>query len=194
MLLCTCRFMVSSDGPVRLIQGGSNTCMLIRNLTLREVRVSFKLTSICSHRKQNPQSYNGCRSVSGALPIHFSAYIPRKTNFYYPQTKLREGNVFTPVCQSFCSQGGGESAQPPYADLGIGQTPWMQTPWQTLGGLGRPPLDGEPPGGPHPLSRPHPGCRPPMDETSPPPGIRQQAGGTHPTGMYTCFILKPAQV
>ena len=26
-------------------------------------------------------------------------------HFYFPQTKLREGNVFTPVCQSFCSQG-----------------------------------------------------------------------------------------
>ena len=24
---------------------------------------------------------------------------------YRPQTKLRKGNVFTPVCQSFCSQG-----------------------------------------------------------------------------------------
>ena len=31
-----------------------------------------------------------------------------KTSIYYrPQTKLREGNVFTPVCQSFCSRGGG---------------------------------------------------------------------------------------
>ena len=26
-------------------------------------------------------------------------------NCYHPQTKLREDNVFTPVCQSFCSQG-----------------------------------------------------------------------------------------
>ena len=26
--------------------------------------------------------------------------------FYRPQTKLRKGNVFTPVCQSFCLQGG----------------------------------------------------------------------------------------
>ena len=26
--------------------------------------------------------------------------------YYRPQTKLRKGNVFTPVCQSFCSQGG----------------------------------------------------------------------------------------
>ena len=28
------------------------------------------------------------------------------TLFYRSQTKLRKGNVFTPVCQSFCSQGG----------------------------------------------------------------------------------------
>ena len=31
-------------------------------------------------------------------------------HFYRPQTKLRKGNVFTPVCQSFCSHGGGGSA------------------------------------------------------------------------------------
>ena len=32
--------------------------------------------------------------------------------YYRPQTKLLEGNVFTPVCQSFCSHGGvhGEGA------------------------------------------------------------------------------------
>ena len=29
-------------------------------------------------------------------------------NCYRPQTKLREGYVFTPVCQSFCSRGGGD--------------------------------------------------------------------------------------
>ena len=29
-----------------------------------------------------------------------------QVNYYRPQTKLREGNVFTPVCQSFCSPGG----------------------------------------------------------------------------------------
>ena len=27
------------------------------------------------------------------------------THFYRPQTKLREGNVFTPVCLSLCSGG-----------------------------------------------------------------------------------------
>ena len=41
---------------------------------------------------------------------------------YRPQTKLRKGNVFTPVCQSFCSQGGLPSA---YWDT----PPWVDTPW-----------------------------------------------------------------
>ena len=27
-------------------------------------------------------------------------------SYYHPQTKLQKGNVFTPVCQLFCSQGG----------------------------------------------------------------------------------------
>ena len=35
---------------------------------------------------------------------------PCNRNFYRPQTKLRKGNVFTPVCQSFCSRGVGVSA------------------------------------------------------------------------------------
>ena len=60
-------------------------------------------------------------------------------SYYRPQTKLRKGNVFTPVCQSFCSQGGvclsacwdthplGRYPQGPQAD-----TSWVDTPWQTL--------------------------------------------------------------
>ena len=50
--------------------------------------------------------------------------------FYRPQTKLRKGNVFTPVCQSFCSQGGclpqcilGYTHPPLWADTPPGQTP-----------------------------------------------------------------------
>ena len=39
---------------------------------------------------------------------------------------LRKGNVFTPVCQSFCSQGG-------VSQHALGQTP----PWQTVHLLGR---------------------------------------------------------
>ena len=33
--------------------------------------------------------------------------IWKSSCFYRQQTKLWKGNVFTPVCQSFCSQGGG---------------------------------------------------------------------------------------
>ena len=40
-----------------------------------------------------------------------------KSRFYRPQTKLRKGNVFTPVCQSFCSR----------VCLSPGQTPPLQT-------------------------------------------------------------------
>ena len=47
---------------------------------------------------------------------------------YRPQTKLRKGNVFTPVCQSFCSQGKGCVSQhalgqttPAVVDLGFPQ-------------------------------------------------------------------------
>ena len=63
-------------------------------------------------------------------------------SFYGPQTKLRKGNVFTPVCQSFHSQGGvpapvhaGIHTPPgrhPRADTPLGrplrQTPPGQTP------------------------------------------------------------------
>ena len=47
-------------------------------------------------------------------------------SFYRPQTKLRKGNVFTPVCQSFCSWGG-------LSQCMLGYTP-----------LGRPPLGRHP--------------------------------------------------
>ena len=50
--------------------------------------------------------------------------------FYRPQTKLRKGNVFTPVCQSFCSRGVAASVHawilgrhPPGQTHTPGQTP-----------------------------------------------------------------------
>ena len=42
-----------------------------------------------------------CTKETKAIGIYYKAFN------YCPQTKLREGNVFTPVCESFCSQGGG---------------------------------------------------------------------------------------
>ena len=65
-------------------------------------------------------------------PTSFSVqyYFSFSCTFYRPQTKLRKGNVFTPVCQSFCSQGVSASVHAgihPRAD-GPGQTSPGQTP------------------------------------------------------------------
>ena len=48
-------------------------------------------------------SPNHCNNIQQ----HISQQQHTHTHFFYrSQTKLRKGNVFTPVCQSFCSQGG----------------------------------------------------------------------------------------
>ena len=60
--------------------------------------------------------------------------------YYRPLTKLRKGNVFTPVCQSFCSGGGCL----PQCMLGCttppGQSPPGQTPPWAYHPLGRHPI------------------------------------------------------
>ena len=98
-----------------------------------------------------------------------------KGNVQYlpPATKLGQGNIFSSVCQEFCTQGG-----LPYCMLGY-----------------HPSKDQIPPGTRHPpgpdTPRPDtaPGTRhPPGPDTPPPRRYGQQAGGTHPTGMQSCFI------
>ena len=92
-----------------------------------------------------------------------------------PATKLRQGNVFTPVYQSFCSQGG--VCHPP------GHTP-LGTP------LAR-----------HPRADTTPQADTPRPDTPPPAkcmlGYSQQVDGTHPTGMHSCShvtFLEPFKV
>ena len=81
--------------------------------------------------------------------------------YYHPPNEVCEGYVFTPVCQSFCSQLGG----------GIhGQVP----------PLGRSTRQVHPPG----RYTPQAGT-PQSPPAGTPPG--QQAGGTHPTGMHSCL-------
>ena len=75
-----------------------------------------------------------------------------------PATKLQQGNVFTPVCQSFCSQEVSATYTP-------GQTPRADTPWAHAP-LGTPPR----------ADTPSAQCM---------LGYGQQADGTHPTGMHT---------
>ena len=83
---------------------------------------------------------------------------------YRPQRSCGQGNIFTPVCHSFCSQGGG----------------CLSACWDTT----------PPAADPH-QSRHPPEQTPPQEQTPPPPpeqtpayGLR--AAGTHPTGMHSC--------
>ena len=117
--------------------------------------------------------------IQGVTPRHI--FTTRKRS-------LGQGNVFTPV--SFCSQGEGVCPIPSLqADLGGGlrRPPCRQT---CVWGAGWPDsLDGDPLGRPYWMQTPRmqtPSRQTPSD-ADPIPRIRQQAGGTHSTGMHTCF-------
>ena len=102
-----------------------------------------------------------------------------KFRFLLPSTtKLRQGNIFTGVCQSFCSQEGGVSQH------ALGQT---SPPGQTPSPLGRHPLDRHRPG---PI--PH-GQNPPWADTpswaDTPLPTATTAEVMHPTGMHSCCVV-----
>ena len=86
--------------------------------------------------------------------------------FYRPQTKLREGYVFTGVCDSV---NGGVSAS---VHAGIPPPPEADPP------------KADPPGADPPEQTP-PGADPPGAEHAGRYG--QRAGGMHPTGMQSCW-------
>ena len=84
------------------------------------------------------------------------------------------GKVMFYTCVSFCSLGEGVCpTQPP-------------PPRQTWGVVADPLGCRHPQANPHPL----PGCRPPLGRPPRqiPTGIRQQAGGTDPTGIHTFYF------
>ena len=75
---------------------------------------------------------------------------------------LGQGNIFRSVCQEFCSQGG---------------STWAGTP--------RDQVHPQPPGpGTHPITPPGTNYTPGAVHSM---RYGQQAGGTHPTGMHSCF-------
>ena len=78
-------------------------------------------------------------------------------------TNIIQSYVFTPVCQSFCSRGVSASVQA-----------WIHTPLRRRPPWGQTPREQTPPRSRHPPAV-HAGR------------YGQQAGGTHPTGMHTCF-------
>ena len=90
--------------------------------------------------------------------------LKRIPSFYHPQTKLREGDVFTRVCHSVHR---GKGCRPP--DL----TPpiWSHT------HPGHTPLD-------TPLGHPPPIHTPPDT-----PLLRSTSDGTHPSGMLSCRLF-----
>ena len=101
------------------------------------------------------------------------------SGYYRPQRSCGQGNIFTPVCHSFCSQGGGGL---PQCMLGYHHPPGPGRPPQTRQ---TPPDQADPPGpgrcpprpGRHPPPRPG---RPPLDQADTPldqanpPGSRLQ--------------------
>ena len=131
--------------------------------------------------------------------VYIGAKAKSEVALLPPANEVCEGYVFTPVCQSFCSQGVSASV---YA--GIHTPPWADTPSGQTPPMGRHPL------GRYPLSRHPPAQTPPREQTPPwgadtsgsrhPPGADtpcavhagrygQQAGSTHPAGMHTCFQM-----
>ena len=98
--------------------------------------------------------------------------------------------VFTPVCQSFCSEGGVVPGQVPQAGTPPGR--YIHPP-----GLVHPSWAGTLPGRYTPIGRYNllsrynpPGRYIPLGRYKPRQcmlGYGQQVGGTHPTGMHSCY-------
>ena len=153
---------------------------------------------------QSQSRQNISISISALKVLTREAYLssPRPNfSFLPPATKLRQGNVFTPVCHSVhrggCLATIPKADTPSWTDTQAQTPPWADTPRQTL-----PQVD--PPLGRHPCAQCMLGNALPLPSTCwdthphpvhagihPPPaqcmlGYGHQSGGTHPTGMFTC--------
>ena len=91
---------------------------------------------------------------------------------------LGQGNIFAPVCHSV-HRGEYLGRYPPGQVHPLAGTP----PW-----AGTPPLAGTP----TPLAGTPPGSRYPPQQCM--LGCGQQVGGTHPTGMHSCYVDELAQL
>ena len=100
-----------------------------------------------------PKLYNRVEPVTNFIVVvHHTKYFLTQlilSYYYHPQMKLRKGNVFTPVCQSFCSQG---RCTPP------GTPP----PWQTQPHWEDTPLGIHPQANIHPQADTHPRADTPL--------------------------------
>ena len=102
-------------------------------------------------------------------------------HFYRPHTKLREGNVFTPVCMSFCSQGGTcVTCIAGGACMASGGMNGRRHVWQGVCMMGGACVGG----GMHSMGTCTVGAC--MSEGMHAGGTATQVDGTHPTGMHSC--------
>ena len=111
-----------------------------------------------------------------------------------PTNEVCEDYVFTRVCQSFCSWGGGIPAclagGIPACLAGFQAHTKRRKLRGLAGGASRPTPGGVGCPGPHlgESPGPHPGgCIPACTEADPPPPTATTEGGTHPTGMNSYF-------
>ena len=120
---------------------------------------SENLQSVTKPVRQKVRSF--CNQGS-----HFSKMINSMISPFLPSaTKFWQGNIFTGVCQSFCSRRGeGVSGRPPQADTPLGRHRHLSVILFTGGR----------------------GCMvdPPARHPSP---AATAADGTHPTGMHSCL-------
>ena len=118
---------------------------------------------------------------------------------------MREGNVFTPVCHSVyrgVSASGSRGCTPPRHTPCWADTPQVDTPLATYTARHTPPPrhtpradtpsgHNTPPGHKLRLGRHYPWTHPPSGKTphwaDTPVEMTIEAGGTHPTGMYSCY-------
>ena len=107
----------------------------------------------------------------------------RSTHFYRPQTKLREGNVFTAVCWSLCSRWGPASwgVSPSGSEgmclpLGLGVYTLTESPWTHTPPPGHTHNPDTPPGHTHT----HPGHIHPSNTYTPPTQTPQHTHPGHP--------------
>ena len=96
------------------------------------------------------------------------------STFLPTSMKLRQGNIFTGICQSFCSQGRGCLADTPQADTSQAVIPPRQTTQADTS-----------PGQIHPPSADTPQADDPLAATA--------ADGMHPTGMLSCCVCRHAE-
>ena len=161
---------------------------------VQKFRMSFRFLFLARQRAYSFLS--GCTVNLQRLWTQNSTFYSNKINyiiydrrhylckvFSLPSaTKLRQGNIFTSMCQEFCPrrEGGvclsGCWDTPPWADTPPSKHPPRQTPpGQTP--LGRQPPLCTPPRQTSPLGRP------------PPQQTATVSDGTHPTGMHSCCLF-----